>query len=160
VEHPFDQALQATDSILESNPATASTGRLCSVGRGIRGLRRVDDVVGRRDACDRFQPRIIVACILLPRACGVRARLLPSAALVVGMGHFKKEYELRVLSRVPLYTTLSIWTFVTNQRRILDDNAPKNSRSGAQLLVVKIPPWLFAVLVQKGHHKVKNASFL
>ena len=65
------------------------------------------------------------------------------------------QYELRVLSRVPLYTTLSIWTFVTNQRRILDDNAPKNSRSGAQLLVVKIPPWLFAVLVKskKGHHK-------
>ena len=35
----------------------------------------------------------------------------------------------------------------------------ENSRSEAQLLVVKIPPWLFAVLVQKGHHKVKNASF-
>ena len=48
---------------------------------------------------------------------------------------------------------------MTNQRRILDDNAPKNSRSENQLVVVKIPPWLFAVLVQKGHHKVKNVSF-
>ncbi len=48
---------------------------------------------------------------------------------------------------------------MTNQRRILDDNAPENSRSDSQLVVVKIPPWLFAVLVQKGHHKVKSASF-
>ena len=69
------------------------------------------------------------------------------------------EYELRSISRDSFDTTRSIWTFVTNQRRILDDNAPKNSRSEAQLVVVKIPPWLFAVLVQKGHHKVKNVSF-
>ena len=48
---------------------------------------------------------------------------------------------------------------MTNQRRILDDNAPENSRSEAQLLVVKIPPWLFAVLVQKGHRKVKSGVF-
>ncbi len=48
------------------------------------------------------------------------------------------DYELRVVSQVPLYTTRSIWTFVTNQRRILDDNAPENSRTEAQLLVVKI----------------------
>ena len=46
-------------------------------------------------------------------------------------------------------TTRSIWTFVTNQRRILDDNAPENSRSEIQLVVVKIPPWLFAVLVKR-----------
>ena len=68
-------------------------------------------------------------------------------------------YELRTISQDSFDTTRSIWTFVTNQRRILDDNAPENSRSEAQLLVVKIPPWLFAVLVQKGHRKVKNASF-
>ena len=68
-------------------------------------------------------------------------------------------YELRVISQDSFDTTRSIWTFVTNQRRILDDNAPKNSRSENQLVVVKIPPWLFAVLVQKGHHKVKNVSF-
>ena len=68
-------------------------------------------------------------------------------------------YELRVISQDSFDTTRSIWTFVTNQRRILDDNAPENSRSEAQLLVVKIPPWLFAVLVQKGHHKVKNSEF-
>ena len=49
------------------------------------------------------------------------------------------NYELRAISRVPFDTTRSIWTFVTNQRRILDDNAPENSRFEAQLLVVKIP---------------------
>ena len=65
------------------------------------------------------------------------------------------EYELRSISRVPLYTTRSIWTFVTNQRRILDDNAPEHSsRSEAQLLVVKFAV-VVAVLVKKGHHKVK-----
>ena len=47
-------------------------------------------------------------------------------------------YELRSISQDSFDTTPSIWTFVTNQRRILDDNAPKNSRSQAQLLVVKI----------------------
>ena len=38
---------------------------------------------------------------------------------------------------------------MTNQRRILDDNVPENSRFEAQLVVVKIPPWLFAVLVKR-----------
>ena len=54
------------------------------------------------------------------------------------------DYELRTISRENFDTTR-----VTNQRRILEDNAPKNSRSEIQLLVVKIPPWLFAVLVKR-----------
>ena len=37
--------------------------------------------------------------------------------------HLSSRYELRTISQVPFDTTRSIWTFVTNQRRILDDNA-------------------------------------
>ena len=54
--------------------------------------------------------------------------------------HRPAGYELRSISQVPFDTTRSILTFVTNLRRILGDNAPENSRSEAQLLVVKIPP--------------------
>ena len=90
------------------------------------------------------------------RSCG--SLYLHTRRSVCGLRACKCNYELRFISRDSFDTTRSIWTFVTNQRRILDDNAPKNSRSENQLVVVKIPPWLFAVLVQKGHHKVKNTS--
>ena len=48
--------------------------------------------------------------------------------------------ELRtiMISQESFDTARSIWTFVTNQRRILGDNATEDSRSEAQLLVVKI----------------------
>ena len=75
------------------------------------------------------------------------------------------KYELRPMSQDPFDTTRSISTFVTNQRRILDDHwhAPENSRSEAQLVVVKIPPWLFTVHVKRDTtnfwHKAKNIEF-
>jgi hypothetical protein len=47
------------------------------------------------------------------------------------------RYELVFSLRDYFDTTRSIWTFVTNQRRILGDNATENSRSEAHLLVVK-----------------------
>jgi hypothetical protein len=50
---------------------------------------------------------------------------------------------------ISLKFTRSFWTFVTNQRRILGDNATENSRSEAQLLAVKIRRGCFAVVVKR-----------